>query len=90
MTLLPRPSVRGQRRLTRTMQVLLVGIIACGMVFAQPKAIVNGTIALLVTFLPVLLERNYDIPLDPWPGLWITAAVFLHTLGSAALYARVG
>lgn len=72
------------------MQLLLVAIVAYGVVFAEPKAITNGGIALLITFVPALLERNYQIPLDPWLGLWITAAVFLHTLGSAGLYARIG
>jgi uncharacterized membrane protein YjdF len=72
------------------MQLVLVGIVAYGVLFRQPKAISNGAIALLVTFTPALLEQRYDFPLDPWLGLWITFAVFLHTLGSAALYVRVG
>lgn len=90
MTHLPRPSVRNQRRLTRAMQLVLVGVVAYGVGFGQPKAISNGTIALVVTFLPAALEHRYDFPLDPWLGLWITAAVFLHTLGSAALYDQIG
>jgi len=88
MRFLPRFSVRTQRRLTRGMQALLVGIVVFGVVFSQPKAISNGSIALVVTALPAVLERNYEIPLDPWLGLWITLAVFLHTMGSAGLYAR--
>lgn len=71
------------------MQLLLVGIVAAGVSFGQPKAITNGTIALAITFVPALLERNYDLPLDPWLALWITLAVFLHTLGSAGLYAQL-
>ena len=71
------------------MQLLLVGIVVYGFVFSQPKAITNGAIALLITFVPALLERNYNIPLDPWLGLWITLAVFLHTLGSAGLYGQL-
>ncbi len=89
MTRLPRPSMRTQRRLTRLMQLVLVGLVAYGLVDGQPKAIVNGSVALLITFFPALLERNYDLPLDPWLGLWITAAVFLHTLGSAGLYGQI-
>jgi hypothetical protein len=89
MTLLPRPSVRTQRRLTRGMQLALSGLVAYGVVAGEPKAIVNGGITLLITFIPAVLERNYDLPLDPWLGLWITTAVFLHTLGSAGLYTRV-
>ncbi|GAB7010626.1 hypothetical protein [Halorubrum trueperi] len=84
-----RPSVRNQRRLTRTMQIVLVAIVGYGVLAGVPKAITNGSLALAVTFVPAALERNYDIPLDPWLGVWITAAVFLHTLGSAGFYARV-
>ena len=89
MRLLPRPSIRTQRLLTRGMQVVLLGIVGYGVVAGQPKAITNGGIALLVTAFPAVLERNYDLPLDPWLGLWITTAVFLHTLGSAGLYGHI-
>ena len=61
-----------------------------GVLAGQTKAIINGTIALVVTFLPARLERNYAFPIDPWLGLWITGAVFLHTLGSAGVYGVVG
>jgi len=89
MTLLPRPSVRTQRRLTRGMQLILVGIVAYGVVFGAPKAITNGSMGLLITFVPAVMERKYDFPLDPWLGLWITLAVSLHTMGSAALYSQI-
>ncbi len=89
MTLLPRPPVRTQRHLTRAIQLLLVVVVGYGVAAGQPKAITNGTLALLVTVLPGALERSYDLPLDPWLALWITTAVFLHTLGSAGLYASV-
>ncbi|MEF8800539.1 MAG: hypothetical protein V5A38_11155 [Halolamina sp.] len=89
MTLLSRPSTATQRRIIRGMQLVLLAIVAYGLLAKQPKAIINGSMALLVTFVPALLERNYDIPLDPWLGLWITTAVFLHTLGSAGLYGQV-
>ena len=68
------------------MQLILVGIVAFGIVNGNPKAIVNGGLALAITFLPAVLERNYRLPLDPWLALWVTAAVFFHTLGSAGLY----
>ncbi|MFO7927878.1 MAG: hypothetical protein ACQET5_03205 [Halobacteriota archaeon] len=71
------------------MQVLLVGLVVYGLLAGEPKAITNGVISLLITFVPALMERNYKRPLDPWLGLWITLAVFLHTMGSAALYAQL-
>lgn len=89
MTLLPRPSMRALQRLTRGTQLALLAAVGYGLVGAQPKAIVNGGIALLVTLLPAVLERNYGLPLDPWLGLWITTAVSLHTLGSAGLYGQL-
>jgi hypothetical protein len=90
VTLLPRPSTRSQRRITRGLQLLLCALVGYGVVAGRPKAVTNGGVALLLTFLPAVLERNYDLPLDPWLGLWITSAVFLHTLGSAGLYGLVG
>ena len=89
MPVLPRLSGRTQQWLTRAMQLVLIGLVGYGLITAHPKAIVNGGIALLITFLPAVLERNYDLPLDPWLGLWITTAVFLHTLGSSGLYGHI-
>lgn len=90
MKLLPRPSMSNQRRMTLGMQAALIALVGYGVVAGEPKAITNGTISLLITSVPALLERNYRIPIDPWLGLWITLAVFLHTAGSAGLYAVVG
>ena len=90
MKLLPRPSMSNQRRMTLGMRAALIALVGYGVVAGEPKAITNGTISLLITSVPALLEPNYRIPLDPWLGLWITLAVFLHTAGSAGLYAVVG
>jgi hypothetical protein len=68
------------------MQISLFAIVVYGLLAGQPKAIINGGIGLGVTLLPAILRRNYQFSLDPWLGLWITTAVFLHTLGSAGLY----
>jgi hypothetical protein len=86
---LPRPSTRNQRRITRAMQVVLLALVGYGIVAGQPKSITNGGVGLLVTFLPAVVQRNYNIALDPWLALWITTAVFLHTLGSAGLYGQI-
>ncbi len=75
--------------LTRGMQGVLLLLVGFGVIANQPKAITNGLIALAVTFVPALLERNYRVLVDPWLGLWLTAAVFLHTLGSAGAYTLV-
>ncbi len=78
-----------KRTLTRVLQVLLLGIVGYGLVVGAPKTITNGTIALAITFLPAIARRNYRVTLDPGLTLWLTGAVFLHTLGSAGLYLQV-
>lgn len=90
MIRLPRPSWRWQRRLTRALQLVLVGIVIYGLLAGQPKAITNGLLSLSVTAFPAALRRRYEVPIDPWLGVWITAAVCLHSLGSAGLYGSVG
>lgn len=86
---LPRPSARNQRLITRILQLSLLSLVGYGLVAGQPKAVSNGGVGLLVTFLPAVFERNYEVTLDPWLGLWVTVAVFLHTAGSAGLYGSI-
>lgn len=81
---------RWQRRVTRTMQAVLLGLLLFGVYDPNPKVITNSLLALVITFLPAVLERNYRLSLDPWLALWVTAAVFFHTLGSAGLYGYFG
>jgi hypothetical protein len=76
---------RRQRQLSRAMQVMLVGIVGLGLERGNPGIVVNATIGLGVTQLPAVLERDYQIPMDPALTLWITVAVFLHALGTAGL-----
>jgi hypothetical protein len=74
-----------QRRLTRAMQVVLVGLIAIGLDRGSVGIVANGAIALAVTYLPAVLERDYQIPMDAGLTLWITTAVFLHALGTVGI-----
>ncbi|MFB6131962.1 MAG: hypothetical protein ABEJ44_00975 [Halanaeroarchaeum sp.] len=90
MTLLPRPGESAQRLFTRGIQAALLSLVLYGVLTGHPKAISNGAIALAITFVPAVLERNYSLPLDPWLALWLTVAVFLHSMGSAGLYGRLG
>ncbi len=81
---------RTVRRLSRTMQAALVLVLCYGVVARDLTTIANGAIALAITFLPAVLERDYRLPLEPELVFWLTAAVFLHALGSAGLYGFVG
>ena len=78
-------SERRQRQLSRAMQLTLVGFVGVGLYDGNPGIVVNAVIGLGVTHLPAILERDYQIPMDPALTLWITVAVFLHSLGTAGL-----
>ena len=67
------------------MEVSLVGILFIGLDRGNTGVIVNTAVALAVTQLPPVLERNYQIQMDTGLTLWITSAVFLHALGTVGL-----
>jgi hypothetical protein len=74
-------SERRQRQAARGMQLSLAGFVALGVLRASVGIVVNAGLALTVTHLPAVLERDYSIPMDAGLTLWITTAVFLHALG---------
>jgi hypothetical protein len=68
------------------MQVGIALILLVGLARRNVSVVVNATFALAATALPAVLERDYRLPLDAGLTLWITAALFLHTLGMLGLY----
>ncbi|MDY7082523.1 MAG: hypothetical protein SXQ77_09000 [Halobacteria archaeon] len=78
-----------QARLSRGMQVVLLGILVFGAYRRSIGTVVNAAIAVGVTFLPAVLERDYEIPMDAGLTLWITSAVFLHAVGALGPYRTV-
>jgi hypothetical protein len=72
------------------MQLSLVGFLFVGLYEVNPGIIVNAALALLVTHIPAVLERDHDIPMDAGVTLWITAAVFLHVLGTVGFTGSSG
>jgi len=88
---------RWQARIARGMELSLVGLLFIGLDRGNTGIVVNAGVALLVAQLPPVLERDYEIPMDPALTLWITAAAFLHALGTvgipgsgASFYQNVG
>lgn len=75
-----------QRRIVTGMQIVLIGLFGYGAVSRDIAIATNALIAIGVTLIPPILERDYRIPIEPGLVLWITTAVFLHTLGTAGLY----
>lgn len=74
-------SERRQRQLSRAMQLTLFGLLFIALERGSPSLIVTVSVGLAATFIPAILERDYHIPMDAGLTLWITAAVFMHTLG---------
>ncbi|WP_254528684.1 hypothetical protein [Natrinema gelatinilyticum] len=78
------------RTVSRAMQLALAALLLVGVVRRDLTTLVNAGVALAITFLPAVLERDARLPLEPGLVFWLTTAVFLHALGSAGAYALVG
>ncbi|SFS97028.1 hypothetical protein [Halostagnicola kamekurae] len=78
-------SPRRQRQLTYLMEISLVGLLFVGIERGSAGIIVNTVVCLIVTQLPPLLERDFEIPMDPRITLWVTSAAFLHALGTVGI-----
>jgi len=76
---------RRQRQFVRAMQLVLLGFVFIGLDRGDLRIVVNASVALGVTYLPAVLERDYGVPLDAGLTLWITLAVFLHAIGTTGL-----
>lgn len=75
-------SERTQVGLVRALQALMVGILGIGLSTGNFGIAFNAAVGLLVTQLPAVLERRYQIVMDVWLVLWIALAMFLHALGT--------
>lgn len=79
-------SDRRKRLLIRVLQFAL-GVMAVGGVATGRLGITaNAVPALIATFVPTVLRREYAYVMDARLVLWITVAVFLHALGAVGLY----
>ncbi|MFB6197048.1 MAG: hypothetical protein ABEI52_02100 [Halobacteriaceae archaeon] len=82
-------SDRRQQQAARLMQLCLVGILFVGIDRGNPGIIVNSLVALLVTEVPAILDRDFGLNMDPGLVLWLTTAVFLHAVGTLGPYQNV-
>jgi hypothetical protein len=74
-----------QKIAARLMEYALVGLLFIGLERRGTGIVVNSLVGLLIVQIPPLLERDYDIQMDPVVTLWITTAVFLHALGTVGI-----
>ena len=63
------------------MQLILFGLIFVGLERQSPTIVLNALLGFGITFLPAILERDHQIPMNPGLTMWITAAAFLHAIG---------
>lgn len=75
-----------ERLLVRGMQLALLGVVFYGLATASLGMVSNGVVALAITLLPALLRREYGYSMDVRLVFWLTAAVFLHSVGSLGPY----
>lgn len=76
---------RLERRLVWLMEICLIGMFFIGLDRRNTGIIANTAIALAVVQLPPVLQRDYNIPMNPALTLWITSAVFFHALGTVGI-----
>lgn len=84
-----RVSRRHQRAASRLLQLAVAAILVAGLLTRNLSVAVNATLALALTFAPAVLRRDYRIELDAGLTLWITLALFLHSLGMLGFYTDV-
>jgi hypothetical protein len=72
---------RRQRQLARAMEFVLVGLLFIALEQRNVGGVVTAAVALGVTKLPAVLRSDYSLELDAGLTLWLTSAVFLHTVG---------
>lgn len=75
-----------ERSVAAILQLVLAAIVGFGVVTGAWSTVVTAGIALGVTLLPALLEREYDYTLSSGLLLWLTLAVTVHTAGTLGLY----
>jgi len=78
-------SGRTRAGLVRFLQAVMVAILGIGLYTGNAGIAVNAAVGLLVTQLPAVLERRYQITMNVGLVLWITLAMFLHALGTVPL-----
>ena len=71
------------------MQATIFTILLLGALQRNVSVVVNATFGLAVTLLPGMLANDFDVHLGSGLSLFITFAVFLHSLGMFGLYDRL-
>lgn len=79
-------SDRVERLAVRAMQAVLLALFVYTLVTVKLGLALGVGFGLFVTLLPALVRREYNYSMEPLLVLWITLAVFIHTIGSLGPY----
>ncbi|WP_433625670.1 hypothetical protein [Halomicrococcus sp. NG-SE-24] len=82
-------SDRYERALVRLLQVGMLAIAGVGVYRGSVNITINASIALAVTVLPAVLERDYGVRMESGLVLWLTVAVSVHAFGALGPYRTV-
>lgn len=77
---------RQERLIARSMQLALLAMLVYGLVTVRLGMVSNAGLALAATLIPAVLRREYGYTMDAGLVAWITAAVFLHSVGALGPY----
>ncbi|WP_406655981.1 hypothetical protein V7O62_09090 [Methanolobus sp. ZRKC2] len=78
-----------QKLAIRIMQGGLLVLLIVGMLQRDIPTALNAITGLAITFIPYFITRKFDIPHYTGLTLWITLAIFLHSIGTFAFYESI-
>jgi hypothetical protein len=79
-------SERTQHRITRAMQAVLLSMTLVGFYQVNVRMIFSSLIPLAASFAPAAMRKDPDVTMDTGIVLWVTAAAFLHAIGTYGFY----
>ncbi len=79
-------SERAQHRITRAMQAILLTMTLVGFYQLNVRMIFSSLIPLAVSFVPAAMRKDPNVTMDTGIVMWVTAAAFLHAVGTYGVY----
>lgn len=74
---------------TRTIQLVLAGIVVYTVVAGETGYLLNTAVMLAIALIPDAVRYRYDVPRQPAVGFLVALAPFLHAVGAMGPYRSV-
>lgn len=87
--MIPKLEPRHKIQISRLFQGCMIGFILIGILENDFSIVINSAVGLVVTFMPEILEKDYDISMSPWLVVWVASAVFFHAFGVLGPYKNI-